>query len=179
MRGTFRIALLAATLIGAGPAWSETIPGSEFQVGIWQGFAMAKDATGTVHCTVALRGAFGDQVMFTLGTDNRFLLALTLPVDSFQQGSAEFGDTTFQRGDVVDVSIWTNVEDTIAVPATAADATALIVAFTDIGWAVDYLRDSQLLTVAGEFFQHSFSIVSAGQALDQAQACLARYAAPG
>jgi hypothetical protein len=80
---------------------------------------------------------------------------------------------------VVDVSIWTNVEDAIAVPATAADEAALIVAFTDVGWAADYLRDSQLLTVTGELFQHSFSIVSAGQALDKAQACLDTYAAPG
>ena len=179
MRGILSVALLTAALTGTAPAQAEAIPGSEFQVGIWQGFALAPDQNGTVHCMVALRGAFGDEVMFSLGADNRFLLALTLPVESFQQESAEFGDTSLQRGDVVDVSIWTNVKDAIAVPATAADKTALIVAFTDVGWAVDYLRDSQLLTVTGEFFHHSFSIVSAGQALDKAQACLETYAAPG
>lgn len=172
MRGTFCVALLAAGLTGTAPAQAEAISGSEFQVGIWQGFALAPDQNGTVHCMVFLRGAFGDEVTFSLGADNRFLLAMTLPVDSIQRAP-------LQKGEVVDVSIWTNVEDAIAVPATAADETALIVAFTDVGWAVDYLRDSQLLTVTGEFFQHSFSIASAGQALDKAQACLATYAAPG
>ena len=172
MRGTFCAALLAAGLTGTGPALGEAIPGSEFQVGVWQGFALEPDRNGTAHCMVFLKGAFGDEVMFSLGADNRFLLALTLPVESLQRAP-------LRKGEVVDVSIWTNVKDAIAVPATAADETALIVAFTDIGWAVDYLRDSQLLTVTGEFFQHSFSIASAGQALDQAQACLATHAAPG
>jgi hypothetical protein len=85
MRGTFHVAVLSAGLTGTAPAQAEAIPGSEFQVGIWQGFALAPDQKGTLHCMVALRGAFGDEVMFSLGADNRFLLALTLPSTAFSK----------------------------------------------------------------------------------------------
>lgn len=165
MRRFLWLAAVAATFAGS-PTWAESIPGSEFQVGLWQGFGMTDEAGGRVHCYAATKGMMGEQVMFQLGSDNRFALVLTLV------------GVQFQKGQVIDVSIWTNVKDAIAVPATATDEAGLVVIFTDIPWAVEYLGDGQLLTVTGEEFQQNFSIASANLALEKAQECLAENAAP-
>jgi hypothetical protein len=165
MRGFLAGAVLAAGCAGL-PARAESIPGSEFQVALWQGFGLTDPAGGRVHCYAATKGMMGDQVMFQLGSDNRFALLLTLV------------GVQFQEGQVIDVSIWTNVKDAIAVPATATDEAGLAVIFTDIPWAVDYLSDGQFLTVTGEGFQQNFSIASANLALEKAQECLAVNAAP-
>lgn len=153
--------IVGAGAIAALPVLAETIPGSEFAAGLWRGAGSPANDRGVVSCFTALDGVQGDQVMFNLGSDNRFLLALTLP-----QG-------TFRDGETLDVSIWTNVEPAIAVPATAANAATLLVAFTDIDWVARYLQDSQMLTVTGETFQHSFSIANANLALEAAKTCLA------
>lgn len=81
---------------------------------------MTDPAGGRVHCHAATKGMMGEQVMFQLVSDNRF--ALILPLVGVQ----------FQEGQVIDVSIWTNVRDAIAVPATATDDAGLAVIFTDI-----------------------------------------------
>jgi hypothetical protein len=157
----------AVAAAGAGsPLRAEAIPGSEFTVALWQGFGMTDKKGGRVHCYAATKGMQGEGVMFQLGSDNRFALILTLV------------DVQFQTGQVLDVSIWTNVKDAIAVPATATDETGLAVIFTDSPWAVDYLSDGQLLTVTGEGFHQTLSIASANLALEKAQECLADHAAP-
>lgn len=102
------------------PARAESIPGSEFQVALWQGFGMTDPAGGRVHCIAATKGMIGEQVMFQLGSDNRF--ALIVPLVGVQ----------FQEGRVIDVSIWTNVKDAIALPAIATDDAGLSMIFTDI-----------------------------------------------
>ena len=39
MRGFLWLATVAAAFAGS-PTWAESIPGSEFQVALWQGFGM-------------------------------------------------------------------------------------------------------------------------------------------
>jgi hypothetical protein len=147
-----------------GTATNELIEGSQFSAGIWRGFAMRKASDNGVACHVSLRGAFEEQINFILGSDNRFLIVMALP------------EARLQKGQVYDVSVKTNVEAAIAVPATAFDAKTLAVVLTDIGWAVSYLQDSQALTVTGENFQQLFSIANANLALDAAKTCLATHA---
>ena len=154
---------------GAGSqatATNEVIEGSHFSAGIWQGFAMRNAADNSGTCHVSLRGAFEEQIDFILGSDNRFLLLMAL------------SEAQLQKGQVYDVSIRTNVENAIAVPATAFDAKTLAVVFTDIDWAVSFLEGSESLTVTGETFDQLFSIANANLALDAAKTCLATHA-PG
>jgi hypothetical protein len=148
------------------PARNQAIEGSDFTAGIWRGFAMRKTSDNSVTCHVSLLGAFAEQIDFILGSDNRFLIVMTLP------------EGRFQKGQTYGVSIKTNVKDTIAVPATAFDAKTLAVVLTDIDWAVSYLESSQTLTVTGENFDQLFSIANANLALDAAKTCLATHA-PG
>jgi hypothetical protein len=147
-------------------ATNERIEGSQFSAGIWRGFAMRNAADNSVTCHVSLRGAFEEQIDFILGSDNRFLILMAL------------SEARLQKGQVYDVSIRTNVENAIAVPATAFDTKTLAVVFTDIEWAVSYLEGSQSLTVTGETFDQLFSIANANLALDAAKTCLATHA-PG
>ncbi|WP_309665024.1 hypothetical protein [Tabrizicola sp.] len=160
-------ALVAASLLCATSASAEMIEGSAFYAGLWKGLGVRDAERNLVMCQVSLSGVQGERIDFSLWSNNRFAI-LMAPVG-----------VQFQGGQQYDVSIWTNVETAIAVPAVAMGETILIVEFTDIDWAVDYLEDSQILTVTGEGFQQSFSIASANQALAGAKSCLEAYAAPG
>ncbi|HLQ20242.1 MAG TPA: hypothetical protein VK146_14810, partial [Tabrizicola sp.] len=129
------------------------IEGSEFQAGIWRGFATRNSAQHSTACMVMLAGAFGEKITFILGSDNRFLVLMELP------------EPRLAKDQQYDVSMWTNVNDAIAVPATAFDTKTLAVVFTDIAWSVAYLESGQTLTVTGEGFNQVFSIANANLAL--------------
>jgi hypothetical protein len=163
MRTVLLWAALAAGSVGS-PIWAESIPASDFAVAQWQGFGMTDTQGGRVQCYAATTGLMGEQVMFQPGSDNRFALILAL------------AGVQVQTGQVLDVSIWTDVRDAIAVPATATDEMGLSIIFTDVAWAVEYLSDGQLMTVTGEEFQQTFPITSADLALETAQKCLATHA---
>lgn len=113
-----------ASLVSAGTMRAETIAGSAFQVGLWNGIGTRDPARGLVMCQVSLLGARGERIDVSLWSDNR-LAILMAPTGA-----------GFQDAQQYDLSIWTDNQAAIAVPAVAMGEKILIVEFTDIDEAI-------------------------------------------
>ena len=166
-----RLSLLAAAFVATSltPVMAQVveIPGSQFVAGNWVGGAYTDNAGAFSYCYTTVSYQNGQTLWVGLYPNDTLSILLSQPDIKFEPGQK--------------FELWVMMET--GLPAIgngeAWDADYAGITYDGIGATVDFLNSGRYLRMLGMGIDEGFDVDGIGQALVQAQDCLARQSGAG